>query len=84
MNIDPETGEFVGYTFHPNGDRIKIIDCGTTEPDTNAFVSDWGYPCFEYDATGEVVKWDELNKIIEVDGDKTHLHEWLYSSAKWQ
>lgn len=83
-SIDYDTGEFYGYVIHPNGQKVKVIDCGTTESDTNAFVHDDGYPKYEWDETGEELSNDELNQVIQVDEDKSYLHEWLYENAEWE
>ena len=76
-SIDYDTGEFFGYATHPNGDKVKITDCGIRESDTNAFVSSPGYPQFEWDESGEELSWDILNER-HPDG-KSYLHEWTGS-----
>ncbi len=84
VNVDPETGELIGYAIHPNGKKVKIVDCGVYESDCNSFTSSPGYPSFEWDESGEELTVDELNEVIEDDGDKSYLHEWLFDHAEWE
>ena len=81
FDCDLDVDENLGFVTHPiNGRKIKVWDAGTYEPDTNAYISDDGYPMYVYADTEEELSWDELNERYS---DSHYLHEWLLDNVEW-
>ena len=68
----------------PDGRQCDVIERGTYEFDTNAWVpSDEGFTLTER-ATGEEFTPEELNQEITVNGRTYYLHEYVSEHATWQ
>ena len=73
----------VAHITLPDGRRLRAVENGTYEYDTNAYIPD-GDMRVEDLATGEELPQEAQNEEISYAGRKWHLHEYISEFAEWR